>query len=161
AVRKIGPVRLAIVSSARSPRIVTLERIREGAIDREIYRPSVVADPTADKAHVVGGLREPVATVNLRTLAVSYRRPFPSADGSDVSGTERMTVWLGGGRFAVAGFDNGWRARTLDPDTDFFCVAGHSLVGHHVDGILVVVGYDGVRRLTLTPPAAFPVPVAS
>jgi hypothetical protein len=53
-----------------------------------------------------------------------------------------MTVWLGGGRFAVAGWDDGapgsdarllglrvvntrsWRARTLDPDTDYVCVAG-------------------------------------
>jgi hypothetical protein len=178
---EIGPVRIAVVSSSGSPRIVTLKQIRVGAIAREIHRPSLVADPTADQAYVVGGIRDPVAAINLRTLAVSYRRPLASADASDVAGAERMTVWLGGGRFAVAGWDDGapgsdsrllglrvidtrsWRARTLDPDIDFVCVAGHSLVGHHPDGTLVVFGFDGVRRLALTPleAPAFPVPVAS
>jgi hypothetical protein len=181
AVQKIGPVRIAVVPSAGSARIVTLKQIHEGAIDREIYRPSLVADPSADQAYVVGGIRDPVAAINLRTLAVSYRRPMASADASDVTGAERMTVWLGGGRFAVAGWDDGapgsdsrllglrvvstrsWRARTLDPDTDYVCVAGHSLVGHHSDGTLVVFGFDGLRRLELTPldVPAFPVPVAS
>jgi hypothetical protein len=181
AVQKIGPVRIAVVPSAGSARIVTLKQIHEGAIDREIYRPSLVADPTADQAYVVGGIRDPVAAINLRTLSVSYRRPLASADASDVAGAERMTVWLDGGRFAVAGWDDGapgsdsrllglrvvntrsWRARTLDPDTDYVCVAGHSLVGHHPDGTLVVFGFDGTRRLELTPPdaPAFPLPVAS
>jgi hypothetical protein len=181
AVQKIGPVRIAVVPSAGSARIVTLKQIHEGAIDREIYRPSLVADPTADQTYVVGGIRDPVAAINLRTLAVSYRRPLASADASDFTGAERMTVWLGGGRFAVAGWDDGapgsdsrllglrvvstrsWRARILDPDTDYVCVAGHSLVGHHSDGTLVIFGFDGVRRLELTPldVPAFPVPVAS
>jgi hypothetical protein len=181
AVQGIGPARIAVVSSSGSARIVTLKQIREGAIGREIYRPSLVANPTADQAYVVGGIREPVAAVNLRTLAVSYRRPLASAAASDTAGAERMTAWLGGGRFAVAGWDDGalgsdsrllglrvvdtrsWRARTLDPDTDYVCVAGHSLVGHHLDGTLVVFGFDGVRRLALTPldAPAFPAPVAS
>jgi hypothetical protein len=181
AVQKIGPVRLAVISSSGSARIVSLKQIREGAIDRTVYRPSLVANPTADQAYVVGGIRDPVAAINLRTLAVSYRRPLASADASDVAGAERMTVWLGGGRFAVAGWDDGapgsdsrllglrvvdtrsWRARTLDPDIDYVCVAGHSLVGHHPNGTLVVFGFDGVRRLALTAldAPAFPVPVAS
>ena len=103
-----------------------------------------------------------------------------SADASDITGAERMTAWLGGGRFAVAGWDDGspgsdarllglrvvdtrsWRARTVDPDTDHVCVAGHSLVGHHLDDTLVVFGFDGVRRLALTRLDApvFPLPVA-
>lgn len=181
AAQKIGPARIAVVSSVGPTRIVTLKQIHEGAIDREIYRPSLVADPTADRAYVVGGIRDPVAAVNLRTLAVAYRRPLASADASDVAGAERVTVWLGGSRFAVAGWDDGapgsdsrllglrvvdtrsWRARTLDPDTDYVCVAGHSLVGHHPDGTLVVFGFDGVRRLELSPvdAPAFPLPVAS
>jgi hypothetical protein len=181
AVQKIGPVRIAVVSSSGSARIVSLKQVREGAIGRTVYRPSLVANPTADQAYVVGGIRDPVAAINLRTLAVSYRRPLASADASDVAGAERMTVWLGGGRFAVAGWDDGapgsdsrllglrvvdtrsWRARTLDPDTDYVCVAGHSLVGHHLNGTLVVFGFDGVRRLALTPldAPAFPVWVAS
>ena len=181
AVQEIGPVRIAVVAPSGSARIVTLKQIHEGAIDREIYRPSLVADPTADRAYVVGGIRDPVAAINLRTLAVSYRRPLASSDASNVAGAERMTVWLGGGRFAVAGWDDGapgsdsrllglrvvdtrsWRTRTLDPDTDYVCVAGHSLVGHHPNGTLVVFGFDGVRRLALTPLDAptFPVPVAS
>jgi hypothetical protein len=92
-----------------------------------------------------------------------------------------MTAWLGRGRFAVAGWDDGapgsdsrllglqvvdtqsWRTRTLDPGTDYFCVAGHSVVGHHLDGSLVVFGFDGVRRLALSPKDAtgFPAPVTS
>jgi hypothetical protein len=181
AVQKIGPVRVAVVASSRSARIVTLKLIREGAIDHEVYRPSLVADPTADQAYVVGGIRDPVAAINLRTLAVSYRRPLASGAASNAAGAERMTVWLGSGRFAVAGWDNGapgsdsrllglrvvdtrsWWARTLDPDVDYVCVAGHSLVGHHLDGTLVVFGFDEVRRIALTPldVPAFPVPVAS
>jgi hypothetical protein len=95
--------------------------------------------------------------------------------------SSRITAWLGDGRLAVAGWDNAsqgsdgkllglrvldtrsWRARTLDWDTDFFCVAGHSIVAHHVDGTVVVFGFDTVRRLAFTLPDApsFPVPVAS
>ena len=181
AVQKIGPVRLAVVSPSGPVRIVTLKEIREGAVDREIYRPSLVADPSADRAFVVGGLGDPVAAVDLRSLAVSYRKPFVSDDASNVTGAERMTAWLGGGRFAVAGWDDGapgsdsrllglrvvdtrsWRARTLDPETDLFCIAGHSLVGHHLDGTLVVFGFDGARRLALGPleASAFPAPVTS
>ena len=179
--QKIGPARVAVVSAAGRARIATLKQIHEGGVDGKIYRPSLVADPTADQAYVVGGIRDPVAAINLRTLRVAYRRPFASAVTSDVAGAERMTAWLGRGRFAVAGWDDGaqgsdsrllglrvvdtrsWRARTLDPDTDFVCVAGHSLVGHHSDNTLVVFGFDGVRRLQLTPgdAPAFPAPVAS
>lgn len=181
AAQKIGPVRVAVVPPSGHPRIVRLRQIREGATGRQIYRPSLVADPTLDRAYVVGGLRDPVATINLRTLAVSYRMPFASTAAGDLAGAERMTVWLGGGRFAVAGWDDGapgsdsrllglrivdtrsWRTRTLDPETDYFCVAGHAVVGHHLDGTLAVFGFDAARRLTIAPPdaAAFPVPVAS
>lgn len=177
----IGPARVAVVSAAGPARIATLKRIHEGGVDRTIYHPSLVADPSADQAYVVGGIRDPVAAINLRTLRVAYRRPFASAETSNVAGAERMTAWLGRGRFAVAGWDDGapgsdsrllglrlvdtrsWHARTLDPDTDFVCLAGHSLVGHHADGTLVVFGFDGVRRLQLTlgDAPAFPVPVAS
>ena len=72
-----------------------MKQIREGAIGREVYRPSLVANTAADQAYVAGGIRDPVAAINLRTLAVSYRRPFASVDASEVAGAERMTVWLG------------------------------------------------------------------
>lgn len=185
---KLGPVRVAVVSATASRRTVTLTRIREGAINRagpdgrdrwEIYRPSLVADPTMDRAYVVGGLGEPVAAINLRTLAVSYQRPFPPLAPSSLTGAERMTAWLGDGRFAVAGWDTGppgsdsrllglrvvdtrsWQTQTLDPNTDLFCVAGHSLVGHHLDGSLAVFGFDGRLELTLPDGALFPTPVTS
>ena len=166
--QRIGAVRVAVVSASGSTRIVTVNHIREGSNGRDIYRPSLVASPTADQAYVVGSIGEPVATINLRTLAISYRRPFASADAANVAGAERMTVWLGGGRFAVAGWDDGapgydskllglrvvdtrsWRARVLDPDSDYFCVAGHSVVAHHLDGRLIVFGFDGGRRMALT-----------
>jgi hypothetical protein len=181
AAQKIGPARVAVVSAAGPARIATLKQIHEGVLDRTIYRPSLVADPSANRAYVVGGIRDPVAAIDLRTLRVTYRRPFASAVATDVAGAERITAWLGRGRFAVAGWDDGapgadsrllglrvvdtrsWRARTLDPDADFVCVAGHSLVGHHIDNSLVVFGFDGVRRLQLTAGdvPAFPVPVTS
>ncbi len=166
----IGAVRVAVASSSGSTRIVTVNRIREGSSGRDIYRPSLVASPLADQAYVVGSIGEPVATINLRTLAISYRKPFASAGTAAFAGAERMTVWLGGGRFAAAGWDDGapgydskllglrvvdtrsWRTRVLDPDSDYFCVAGHSVVGHHLDGTLIVFGFDGTRRIALTLP---------
>lgn len=164
----IGGVRVAVVSSSGSARTVTIDLIREGAKDRALYRPSLVASASADRAYVVGGIDESVATVNLRTLAVSYRRPFGSANAARFTGEERMSVWLGNGRFGVAGWDDGaaggdsrvlglrvvdtrsWRARVLDRDSDLACVAGHSVVTHHPDGTLVVFGFDGRRRLTFS-----------
>jgi hypothetical protein len=176
----IGGVRVAVVSSSGSARTVTLNVIREGAKGRAVYRPSLVADATADRAYVVGGIDEPVATVNLRTLAVSYSRPFRSANTARFTGEERMTVWLGRGRFGVAGWDNGtaggdskvlglrvvdtrsWRARVLDRDGDLACVAGHSIVAHHLDGTLVVFGFDGRRRLAFSlPDGGTPMPTVS
>jgi hypothetical protein len=167
--QKLGPARVAVVSSSGFLRAVTLNLIREGTSGRDSYRPSLVADPSADRAYVVGAGDEPVATINLRTLAVSYRRPFGSASTTGSSGAERMTVWLGHGRFAVAGWDeapgtdsrllglrlvdtHSWRARVLDSESDFICIAGHSLVGHHPDGALIVFGFDGTRRLVLSLP---------
>ncbi len=169
----LGAARVAVISSSGSARIVTLEPIREGADGRHIYRPSLVADPSAERAFVVGAIDEPVAAIDLRTLAVSYRRPFRSANAGGFTGAERMTVWLGHGRFAVAGWDDvpdaesrllglrlvdtgSWRARVLDPESDFVCVAGHSLVAHHLDGALVVIGFDGTRRLALRLPGGGP-----
>jgi hypothetical protein len=172
--QRLGPVRVAVVSFSGSARTVTLKLIREGASRGEIDRPSLVADPSSDRAYVVGALGEPVATIDLRTLAVSYRRPFRSAGAIGLTGAERVTVWLGRHRFAVAGWDDGapgndskllglrivdtgsWRAQALDPASDYLCVAGHSVVAHHVDGVLNVFGFDGRRRLTLTVPDGSP-----
>jgi hypothetical protein len=162
----LGPARVAVVSASGSARIVTLERIREGASGRNIYRPSLVADASSDRAYVVGAIGEPAAAIDLRTFARSYHRPFGSGSAAGFSGAERMTVWLGRHRFAVAGWDDApgaesrllglrvvdtrsWRARTLDPETDLLCVAGHSIVAHRLDGTLVVLGFDGTRRMVL------------
>jgi hypothetical protein len=176
----IGKARVAVVSSSGSVRTVTLKLIREGADGRSIYRASLVADASTDRAYVVGVLDDPVASIDLRTLRVSYRRPFRSARPSGFTGGERMTVWLGRGRFAVAGWDDGapgndskllglrivdthsWRATVLDPETDLVCIAGHAVVGHHLDGSLVVFGFDGTRLLTLSlPDGGLPIPTVS
>ena len=182
AVPGIGPARVAVVSSSGLVGIVTLDQIREGATNTPtgslIFRPSLVADPTRDHAYVVGAISDPVADINLRTLTVSYRRPFASVDESNRSGAERSTAWVGNGRFVVAGWDDGtpgywdsallglrivdtrtWQTRTLDPDTDFVCGDGRVLVGHHLVGTLAVF-LDGVLHQTVVP-IAFPVPVAS
>jgi len=176
---KLGPARVAVVSSSGSARVVTLTAIHQGAGrgGGSIYRPALVADAGADRAYVVGAADEPVASINLRTLTVSYRRPFGPKSATKFSGGERMTVWLGQGRFAVGGWDDGapgneskllglrvvdtrsWRGRMVDPESDFVCAAGHAVVGHHVDGTLSVVGPDGKRRLGLSAgDALFPVP---
>jgi hypothetical protein len=42
----------------------------------------------------------------------------------------------------------------LDPEADLVCVAGHSVVAHHLDGALVVFGFDGTRRMALNLPDA-------
>jgi hypothetical protein len=163
--RAAGPARVAIVSSPGSVRIVELARIDQGAQSGALYRPALVADPTADRAYVVGAADQPVAAIDLRTLRVSYRRPF-ARGSADFTGGERMAVWLGQGRLAVSGWDDGmngsqllglrivdthsWRGRLLDPESDFACAAGHSVVGHHVDGTLSVFGADGRRRAVVS-----------
>lgn len=165
----LGPVRVAVISPSGSARIVTLQRIREGASGRNVYRPSLVADASSDRAYVVGAIGEPVAAIDLRRVAIAYRRPFGPGTAAGSTGSERLTVWLGRHRFAVAGWDDApgaesrllglravdtrsWRARVLDPKTDFVCVAGHSIVAHHLDGKLVVFGFDGTRRMALSLP---------
>jgi hypothetical protein len=86
AAQKIGPARVAVVSAAGPARIATLKQIHEGVLDRTIYRPSLVADPSANRAYVVGGIRDPVAAIDLRTLRVTYRRPFASAVATESRG---------------------------------------------------------------------------
>ena len=186
AAQQIRPVHVAVISYSGWTRIVTLKKI----LERGSPNDSLVADPSTDRAYVVGAITDPVATIDLNTLTVSYRKPFESSYTGPVASSSRTTAWLGNGRFAVAGWDHGpapgqdasflglrivdtrsWETRTIDPDADSFCVAGHFLVGRHhnrfnTTSALVVFSFAGVYRLTLTPPAApptlsAPVPTAS
>jgi hypothetical protein len=81
--------------------------------------PGLAVDAAGGRAYVVGG-GEPVAEVDLRSLAVTYHQPArpisllgrlrawlqPAAHAKGpVLGSTRRVIWLGNGRLAVTGED--------------------------------------------------------
>lgn len=112
----IGPARIAVVG-ATGVRLVTLERIRAGLRRSgqsapplyDARTPALAVDPAGRRAYVIGE-GEPVATVDLATLTVEYRAlPTPRGEVDAVTtssnGPYRRAVWVGGGRIALAGYD--------------------------------------------------------
>jgi len=82
-------------------------------------QPGLAVDPAGDRAFVIGG-GEPIAVVDLKTLAVRYHR-WPAVTGSPPvtrtfsrqvgnayaqAGPRRAAAWLGQGRIAVCGEDD-------------------------------------------------------
>jgi hypothetical protein len=96
----------SVLDAAGSVRTAQLRRIRAGTLSsgsqEKTFEPGLAFDPSG-RAFVVGGRDEPVAEVNLKTLAVTYHE-LPTA-AKTVIGRSRRTVWLGGGRLAVWGDD--------------------------------------------------------
>lgn len=126
--RGMGAARLSVLSAAGRLRSVRLARIEAfqccpaGVGSREYLRqrqPGLAVDPAGDRAFVVGG-GEPIAVVDLRTLAVRYHR-WPAVTGAARAtgtfarqvgnaypqvGPRRAAAWLGRGRIAVSGEDD-------------------------------------------------------
>jgi len=126
--RGMGSARLSVFSAGGRLRSVRLARIEAfqccpagtgpGGYVRQ-RRPGLAVDPAGDRAFVVGA-GEPIAVVDLRTLAVHYHplpavtgappttRTFPHQVGNTYAqaGPRRAAVSLGDGRIAVSGEDD-------------------------------------------------------
>ncbi len=123
-----GAARLSVFGAAgrlRSVRLARIEAFRccpagagPGAYVRQ-RQPGLAVDPAGDRAFVIGG-GEPIAVVDLKTLAVRYHR-WPAVTGSPPvtrtfsrqvgnayaqAGPRRAAAWLGQGRIAVCGEDD-------------------------------------------------------
>ena len=104
-----GPTTLTTLDTTGRMRTVLLPQIHSGYEDgtqNPGADPGVTVDPASDTAYVVGG-GDPVAAVNLRTLAVSYHA-WPRAPTNldyGVNGPTRAALWLGNGLIAVTGVD--------------------------------------------------------
>lgn len=122
---RIGFARLAVLDATGRVRTVLLRRIKAGTLsggDPEAFEPGLALDPSGH-AFVVGGRDEPIAEVNLRTLAVTYHE-LPG-EAKAVVGRSRRAVWLGGGRIAVWGTDT---VRSGPPERTDFLPIGLAIV---------------------------------
>jgi hypothetical protein len=165
--RQLGPVLVGVVRPSGAVKVVEIGRISIGSFQRP-RRPALIADAVSGTAYVLGGLDEPVAEVDLRTMRVAYHRirgvqPLPETVGSD-----RHGVWLEDGRLALVGFDDArqttrrlglslvdtrtWKLRRLDRTADFLVQTGDLLLGLHQDGSMGAFGIDGRRRFARPEP---------
>jgi hypothetical protein len=125
----IGPTELATFSAPGDVKRVTLDRVASGMIfpigdpstpvTGRTRMPGLAVDTTAGRAYVVGA-GEPVAEVDLTTMAVSYHElshPVsllgrvhdwlePRASAKGASGPFRSASLLPGGMIAVSGSDS-------------------------------------------------------
>jgi len=121
----IGFARLSVVDPTGRLRTVLLRRIKAGILsggEPENVEPGLALDRSG-RAFVVGGRDEPVAEVNLKTLAVNYHE-LPKEATSAV-GRTRRAIWLGNGRIAVWGTDV---VRAGPPDSHDYLPVGLSIV---------------------------------
>jgi hypothetical protein len=123
---EIGPARLALVGAGGRLRSVSLAGIRTGTVfdaesnEGKEWRPGLAFAPDG-RVFVVGAGDDPIAEVDLRTLAVTYHRPEarrsllaklhdwlePRADAKmRLPGSSRSALWLGDGRLAFWGSDS-------------------------------------------------------
>ena len=121
----IGFARLSVVDPTGRLRTVLLRRIKAGILsggEPENVEPGLALDRSG-RAFVVGGRDEPVAEVNLKTLAVTYHE-LPKEATSTV-GRTRRAIWVGDGRIAVWGTDV---VRSGPPDSHDYLPVGLSIV---------------------------------
>jgi hypothetical protein len=154
---KYGPVRLAVVDGTGAIRSVRLDRIEAGVRDlgpptglQRADRAAVAVDRQSGRAYVVAA-GQPVAEVDLGSLAVSYRTPTqpvsllgrlhdwlePRAQAKEpLGGSLRSAVWLGDGKLAVVGSDG----------TPYMTMDGRLGVQTHPSGLLVIDTRTWVAR---------------
>jgi hypothetical protein len=152
----IGPATLAVVDRSPRVRTVLLDRISIGMTatgtgsDRRITvrRPGLTVSPLGSRAFVFGA-DEPVAEIDLRTLAVRYP-PLRTiaAVTKRTKGSVRTAAALPDGRIVVSGFDFGvagstilqlvdprnWSSRALEPVGSWFRVGGGMVFTHGARG---------------------------
>ena len=120
-----GVPRLVIVGSDGRLRGVRLKLLSAGVgygrHGEVVDFPALAVDRRGETAHVVTG-RQPLASVDLRTLSVRYRsirglmqpspsefgRPYETGTDNPEQGTRRVAEWLGPGAIAVSGEDLRW-----------------------------------------------------
>jgi hypothetical protein len=162
--RRMGPVLIGVIRPSGAVRVVEIARVTSGYVDQP-RRPALIADPRVARAYVFGGLDQPVAAVDLRTLAVSYHRLRGMQPLESTLGSDRHGAWLAPGRLALVGFDDAkaqtrrlglslvdtrtWKLRRIDGDADFLAKSGELLLGLHMDGTLAVFGLNGTRRFSI------------
>ena len=154
----IGPATIAVVDQSPRVRTVLLERISVGltvtgaGAERRstVRRPGLALDPSGERAFVFGA-EEPVAAVNLRTLAVRYAPiRMIAAIQKTGEGSVRTAATLPDGRIVVSGLEFGgagstprmaatslqivdpsdWSSRVLDPRAYWFRVGGGMVFTH-------------------------------
>jgi hypothetical protein len=177
----IGPTTLTTVDAAGTVRSVVLDRILTGFVEPDAsdgsnplgsHREAGLAiDAGGNHAFVVGA-GEPIAEVELATLAVTYHggsRTLAKA----LDGRVREAAWLPNGMIAVTGYDGRvstdvqgnlsesetpagltlvdtrtWTARTVDAAASSFAVSGDLLVSYcwFAGAGLGFYGLDGSAR---------------
>ncbi len=178
--RQIGAAKLVAVDRELRLRAAVLDRIRAGSAQRgsgEDFvlarrEPGLAVDAAGERAYVVGA-DEPVASVDLRRLGVTYLEASaerqPQLRQKSLEGPEREAVWLPNGLLAVSGETYAGlaerrlvsepaglqlvdtqtgQARLLDPQARSVLRLGRRLVTAGADR--GIVGYDlgGTRRYT-------------
>jgi hypothetical protein len=133
---QIGPTTLATVDANRVVRSVLLDRVLSGEyqdeqdqshfIDRQ---PGLAVDRAANRAYVVGA-GEPVAEVDLTTLAVTYHGGSRTL-AKTVDGPVREAYWLDNGRIAMTGYDSRSWKDASGQEQEAEAPAGLTLIDPH------------------------------
>jgi hypothetical protein len=142
---RLGATRLVVLDGDAGVRATRLGGIRAGSrrlpqvdgVPVVEYRvPSLAVDGAGRRAYVVAGPPALVAEVDLRTLRVGYHRlerrrsrlarfrdwlepPAAAGGGTVAVGAVRHAVWLGAGRLAYSGQDEGYARRRGQAEQSF------------------------------------------
>jgi hypothetical protein len=171
----IGPTTLTTVSAEGVVRTVVLDRILTGAREPDETNPAgaqrragLAVDVAGDRVVVVGA-GEPIAEVDLGTLAVTYHGGTRTLSKL-LDGPSRDATWLPNGTIAVTGYDGhvsreagegetpaglvildpkNWSGRVVDPNATSVAVSGDLLVAYSwvSSSGFSVYGLDGSPRL--------------
>ena len=178
-VHAIGPTTLTTASAAGVVRSASLDRTLTGAREPDENNPAgsqrragLAIDVAGKRAFVVGA-GEPIAEVDLGSLAVTYHGGTRTL-AKLLDGPSRSATWLPNGTIAVTGYDShvgkdakgnltssdtpaglsivdprDWSTRMVDPATDEVALSGDTLVAYSsfAPAGLRVYGLDGSPRV--------------
>lgn len=156
----MGPSVLTTISSQGVMRSVQLDRVITGSLEPSGSNPlgaeryaGLAVDVSGNRAFVIGA-GEPVAEVDLATLAVTYEGGTRTLSKLD-DGPYRTAAWLPNGTIAVTGYDGhvskdatgtitesddpaglvildprDWSSKMIDPTANSLTVAGNRLLAY-------------------------------
>lgn len=165
---RIGAATVVHVDRSLRVRTAKLARITAGTATRgkasdhsvTIRQPGFTVAPSGREAYVIGG-DEPAATIDLRTMRVTYAPlRLVAAVRKSVDGVVRNAAALPDGRLVLSGFDYGikaagiwlvdprdWSSRVLDPEGSWYEVGGGLVFARGERGLgLLVVQPSGTTR---------------